>query len=87
MKKETVIFGSILAVFLLLMSPNISAINAHSAETEIKERIQHLEKNFDGKNGNIFFHSKISTFQLRVTRKKVNHLESDSNVLEFLICF
>jgi len=62
MKKETVIFGSILAVFLLLMTPNISAINAHSAETEIKERIQHLENTIDRTDQFTFLNSIFTPF-------------------------
>lgn len=74
MKKKTVIFGSILAIFLLLMTPNISAINAHSAETEIKERIQHLENTIDETNHNMLFQSIISTYLKNISNIDWNGL-------------
>ena len=61
MKKKTVILGSILAVFLLLMTPNISAINSHSVKIEIKEKIQHVENTIDGTDHNTLFQSIFTT--------------------------
>ena len=39
MKKGTLIFGSLLAVFLMLMIPNISAMNAQAMRTAVEEKI------------------------------------------------
>ena len=39
MKKKTIVFGSLLAVFLMLMIPNVSALEYNVAESAIREKI------------------------------------------------
>jgi hypothetical protein len=42
MKNKTILFGSLLAVFLMLMIPNISAIEYNAVESTIEEKINEL---------------------------------------------
>jgi hypothetical protein len=39
MKKKTIVFGCLLSVFLMLMVPNVSALEYNVTETEIREKI------------------------------------------------
>ena len=48
MKKKTIVFGSLLAVFLMLMIPNVSAVELQSVKSNVEERIsESIQGNLD----------------------------------------
>ena len=47
MKKKTIIFVSLLAVFLMIMIPNINAVEYNSVKENVESRINSIHKDYD----------------------------------------
>ena len=73
MKKKTIVYGSLLAVFLMLMIPNVSAIEYKTVvETNERRILQEIEK----------FESQINTIKEQVTGLNSKEIISAINNLE-----
>ena len=79
MKKKTIVFVSFLAVFLMLMIPNVNAIGYHQVENNIKEKINQVNKK--------------ARFNKIINLNKSEKIEISKNILDMIknkldsICF
>ncbi len=81
MKKKTIIIGSLLAVFLMMMIPNVSAVESQSVNNETKSRINEMATKINelDKIGKITSLSDLNTIQQTIDYLLFKY--SDSSIL------
>ena len=68
--KKLILFGSLLTVFLMVMMPNINAVNYKVRENAIEQKISNISNNFM----NIIGQNKLKIFPFSIIFNLINWL-------------